>query len=53
MSLVNILIAAVVAIIFYVIATWLVVFPHSVLVFGLIALVIFLVIASGRAAIHL
>lgn len=45
--LINVLIAAVVALIFYFIATALVVFAHSTLIFGLVALVIFLVLAFG------
>lgn len=42
MSLTGFIIGAVVAIIFYVVATSLIVFAHSVLLFGLIALLIWL-----------
>lgn len=44
----SVLIGAVVAIVFYVVATSLVTFAHSALVFGLVALIIFVVIAFGR-----
>lgn len=43
--LLAVLIGAVVAIIFYVVATTLVTFAHSTLIFGLIALIIFIAIA--------
>lgn len=42
MSLVGFVVGAVVAIIFYVVATSLIAFSHSTLVFGLIALLIWL-----------
>jgi hypothetical protein len=47
--LINVLIGAVVALIFYFVATALVTFSHSVLIFGLIALVLFVVIAFGTS----
>jgi hypothetical protein len=45
--LIAVLIAAVVALVFYFVATALVVFSHSALIFGLIALLIFVVLAFG------
>lgn len=45
--LINVLVAAAVALIFYFVATALVTFAHSVLIFGLIALVIFVALAFG------
>ena len=48
--IINVVIGAVVAVIFYAVATALVVFNHSTLIFGLIALVIFLWIGFGGAA---
>lgn len=52
--IINVCIAAVVALIVYFVATALVVFSHSTLIFGLVALVIFLVIAfgSGQAPVY-
>lgn len=47
--LVSVLIGAVVALVFYWVATTLIVFAHSATIFGLIAFVIFLVVAfEGR-----
>lgn len=49
MSLVGFIVGAVVAIIFYVVATALVVFRHSDLVFGLLALLIWAAFTFGYA----
>lgn len=46
--IINVLIGAIVAIIFYVVATALVHFQHSPLIFGLIAVLIFVVLAFGN-----
>lgn len=45
--LIRVLIAAAVALVFFFVATALVTFAHSALIFGLVALVLFLVIAFG------
>lgn len=45
--LINVLIAAVVALIFFWVMTALVTFSHSVVIFGLVAAVIFLGLAFG------
>lgn len=47
MSIIGLIVGAVVAIIVYVVATALVVFQHSTLVFGLVALLIWAAITFG------
>jgi uncharacterized protein YacL len=47
MNVVGIILGLLVAVVFYVVATAIIVFPHSALVFGLVALLIFLALAFG------
>jgi predicted RND superfamily exporter protein len=49
MTIVGVIIGLIVAIVFYVIATAVIVFAHSTLVLGLVALLIFLAFALGHA----
>lgn len=49
MSITGILVGLIIAAIFYVIATAVIVFAHSALIFGLIAVLIFLAFAFGGA----
>jgi len=53
MSLIGCIIGLIVAVIFYVVATALVVFNHSTLVFGLIALLIWLAFTFGYQGVGL
>lgn len=47
MSVINVLLGLLVAVVVYIVATALIVFPHSTLVFGLVAVLIFVAIAFG------
>ena len=53
MSIVSVLLGLLAAVVFYLVATALIVFSHSALLFGLIAVVIFFLVAfRGGALIH-
>lgn len=53
MTLLSVVLGLLAAVIFYVVATALIVFAHSVLIFGLIAVVVFFLVASGGAGVRL
>lgn len=53
MSIVSVLIGLLAAVIFYVVATALIAFAHSPLVFGLIAVLIFFLIAFRGAGLRI
>lgn len=48
MSVINVLLGLLVAVVVYIVATALIVFAHSTLVFGLVAVLIFVAIAFGN-----
>lgn len=50
-SITGVLIGLLIAVIFYLVATAIIVFSHSTLIFGLIALLIFLAFAFGGVGI--
>lgn len=53
MSIISLLLGLIAAVIVFVVLTALVAFPHSVLVFGLVAVVVFLAIAFSGARVRL